>query len=268
MTPPSNEPTPEVEKEEEGKMSFFEHLVDLRKRLINSAIAIAIGTMVGVTVAQKVMGFIVRPMQAALRRYHQPDTLIFTGPAGLINLIITFGLYLGVVIAAPYVLYQIWLFIAPGLYKHERKAVTGFIFFSFFLFLAGICFGYFVMLPYMLDFLIGFQGPFRPLISVNEYFDFILIVLLGLGIIFELPVLIFFLALFNIVTPKFLWKNVRYAILIIAIIAAIVTPTPDATTMLVFMAPMVALYFLGIGVAWMVVRNKAKQAAITGGGAS
>ena len=137
MTPPSDEPTPEVEKEEEGKMSFFEHLVDLRKRLINSAIAIAIGTMVGVTVAQKVMGFIVRPMQAALRRYHQPDTLIFTGPAGLINLIITFGLYLGVVIAAPYVLYQVWLFIAPGLYKHERKAVTGFIFFSFFLFPGG-----------------------------------------------------------------------------------------------------------------------------------
>ena len=86
--------------------------------------------------------------------------------------------------------------------------------------------------------------------------------LLGLGVIFELPVLIFFLALFNIVTPKFLWKNLRYAILIIAVIAAIVTPTPDATTMLVFMAPMILLYFVGIGVAAMVVRNKAKQAAI------
>jgi sec-independent protein translocase protein TatC len=267
MTPQSDESTPAIEKEEGGKMSFFDHLVDLRKRLINSAIAIAIGTVIGVSVAEKVMGFIARPMQAALRKYHQPDTLIFTGPAGLINIIITFGLYIGVVLAAPYVLYQVWLFIAPGLYKHERKAVTGFVFFSFFLFLAGISFGYFVMLPYMLDFLIGFQGPFRPLISVNEYFDFILIVLLGLGVIFELPVLIFFLALFNIVTPKFLWKNVRYAILIIAIVAAIVTPTPDATTMLVFMAPMVALYFVGIGVAWMVVRNKAKQAEIDGRGA-
>ncbi len=122
------------------------------------------------------------------------------------------------------------------------------------------------MLPYMLNFLIGFQGPFRPLISINEYFDFILIVLLGLGIIFELPVLIFFLALFNIVTPQFLWKNLRYAILIIAVVAAIVTPTPDATTMLVFMAPMVALYFIGIGVAAVVVRRKAKAAAIAGEG--
>jgi sec-independent protein translocase protein TatC len=185
----------------------------------------------------------------------------------LINIIITFGVYLGVVLASPFVLYQVWLFIAPGLYKHERRAVSSFISASMFLFIAGISFGYFVMLPYMLDFLTSFQGPFRPLISINEYFDFILIVLLGLGIIFELPVLIFFLALFGIVTPKFLWKNLRYAILVIAIVAAIVTPTPDATTMLIFMAPMVALYFLGIGVAALVVRNKAKRAAMADQGA-
>jgi sec-independent protein translocase protein TatC len=213
------------------------------------------------------MDFISRPMQEALRKQHLEDKLIYTSPAGLINIIITFGIYIGVVLAAPFVLYQVWLFIAPGLYKHERKAVTTFIFSSVVLFLAGISFGYFVMLPYMLNFLIGFQGPFRPLISINEYFDFILIVLLGLGIIFELPVLIFFLALFGIVTPKFLWKNLRYAILIIAIVAAIVTPTPDATTMLVFMAPMVLLYFLGIGVAALVVRNKAKRAAMADQGA-
>jgi sec-independent protein translocase protein TatC len=263
-TPPSSLPTSDLEQEPGGKMSFFEHLVDLRKRLINSAIAIGIGAMVGVTVAERLLGFISRPMQAALRRQHLDDKLIYTSPAGMINIIITFGLYLGVVLAAPFVLYQVWLFIAPGLYKHERKAVTGFLFSTVFLFLAGISFGYFIMLPYMLDFLTSFQGPFRPLISINEYFDFVLIVMLGLGIIFELPVLIFFLALFGIVTPKFLWDNVRYAILIIAIVAAIITPTPDATTMLVFMAPMVALYFISIGVAAMVVRSKAKRAAISG----
>jgi sec-independent protein translocase protein TatC len=266
-TPQSDLSTPAPEQEPGGKMSFFEHLVDLRKRLINSAIAIVIGAGIGVTISQKAMDFISRPMQEALRKQHLEDKLIYTSPAGLINIIITFGIYIGVVLAAPFVLYQVWLFIAPGLYKHERKAVTTFIFSSVVLFLAGISFGYFVMLPYMLNFLIGFQGPFRPLISINEYFDFILIVLLGLGIIFELPVLIFFLALFGIVTPKFLWKNLRYAILIIAIVAAIVTPTPDATTMLVFMAPMVALYFLGIGVAALVVRNKAKRAAMADQGA-
>src|ERR1700722_9115659 len=265
MTTPQSElsqVTPE--QEPGGKMSFFEHLVDLRKRLISPAMAIAIGAFVGVSVSQKVIGFISRPMREALRKQNLDDRLVYTSPAGAINLIITLGIYIGVVLAAPYVLYQVWLFIAPGLYKHERKAVTSFIFSSFFLFLAGISFGYFVMLPYMLNFLIGFQGPFRPLISINEYFDFILIVLLGLGLIFELPVLIFFLALFNIVTPQFLWKNLRYAILIIAVIAAIITPTPDATTMLVFMAPMVLLYFIGIGVAALVVRKKAKAAALVG----
>lgn len=260
---PLSDPSPSVlEQEPGGKMSFFEHLVDLRKRLINSAIAIGIGALIGVSVAEKLLGFISRPMQEALRRQHLDDKLIYTSPAGMINIIITFGLYLGVVLAAPFVLYQVWLFIAPGLYKHERKAVTGFLFSTVFLFLAGISFGYFIMLPYMLAFLTSFQGPFKPLISINEYFDFILIVLLGLGVIFELPVLIFFLALFGIVTPAFLWKNVRYAILIIAIVAAIITPTPDATTMLIFMAPMVGLYFVGIAVAAVVVRNKAKRAAI------
>ena len=120
----------------------------------------------------------------------------------------------------------------------------------------------------MLDFLIGFQGPFRPLISINEYFDFILIVLLGLGIIFELPVLIFFLALFNIVTPKFLWKNVRYAILIIAIVAAIVTPYAGRHDDARLHGADGGLIFPRDRRCWMVVRNKAKQAAIAGGGAS
>jgi sec-independent protein translocase protein TatC len=267
MTTPPSDPSPAVLEEPGGKMSFFEHLVDLRKRLINSALAIALGAGVGVTISQRVFGFIAQPMREALRKQNLDDRLVYTSPAGAINLIITLGIYIGVVLAAPVVLYQVWLFIAPGLYRHERKAVTTFIFSSLFLFLAGISFGYFVMLPYMLNFLIGFQGPFRPLISINEYFDFILIVLLGLGIIFELPVLVFFLALFGIVTPQFLWKNTRYAVLIIAIVAAIITPTPDATTMLIFMAPMIALYFVSIGVAALVVRNKAKQAAIANQGA-
>ena len=110
----------------------------------------------------------------------------------------------------------------------------------------------------------GFQqfgGTVAPLLSINEYFDLILIVLLGLGLVFELPILIFFLTLFGIVTPQFLWKNFRYAILIIAVVAAIITPTPDAQTMLIFMAPMVLLYFIGIGVSAMVVRKRNKRLA-------
>ena len=138
MTTPQSDPsTSAPEQEPGGKMSFFEHLVDLRKRLINSAIAIAVGAMIGVSIAQKVIGFIARPMQEALRKQHLDDKLIYTSPAGLINIIITFGIYIGVVLAAPFVLYQVWLFIAPGLYKHERKAVTTFIFLPSFCFWRG-----------------------------------------------------------------------------------------------------------------------------------
>ena len=268
MTTPQSDPSESrLEQEPGAKMSFLEHLVELRKRLIHSALAIAVGALVGVTIAQRVYDWLALPIRASLRKQNLDDHLYFTHPAGALNLVITLGLYIGVVLAAPFVLYQVWLFIAPGLYKHERKAIVSFLFSSVFLFLAGIAFGYFVTLPYVLNFLISFQGSFRPLITVNEYFDFILIVLLGLGVIFELPVLIFFLALFGIVTPQFLWKNVRYAILIIAVVAAIITPTPDALTMLIFMAPMIGLYFLGIAVAAFVVRNKEKRAAMANQGA-
>ncbi len=242
-------------------MSFFEHLNELRKRLIYSFAAVGIGMVIGVLVSEKVFGFIARPMQAALRDAHLEDKLVYTSPTGVVNLLITLGLYLGIVIALPVVLYQIWLFIAPGLYRRERRAVLTFVLSSVFLFLSGIAFGYFVMLPYILKFLIGFQGPFKPLISINEYFDLILIVLMGLGVIFELPVLIFFLSLFGIVTPRFLWKNFRYAMLLITILAAIVTPTPDALTMIIFMAPMVMLYFVGMGVSYLVVRRRARAVA-------
>jgi sec-independent protein translocase protein TatC len=244
-----------VADEPGGRMSFFDHLVDLRKRLINAAIAIAIGAGIGLALSKHFIAFIVRPMQEALRANHMEDRLYFTSPAGYMGLVINLGLYLGVVLAMPFVLYQIWLFVAPGLYKHERNAVSGFIFSSMVLFLTGIAFGYYVMLPQTL---IRFatDGPVKPLISINEYFDLILIVLVGLGVIFELPVLIFILSLFGIVTPKFLLKNFRYAMLIITVVAAVVTPTPDATTMLVFMAPMIVLYFLGVFVSYLVLRRK------------
>ncbi len=250
-------------------MTFFEHLAELRKRIINSLYAIGIGAFVGVYLAPKLIHFINEPMQKALIAAGYSDKLYYNHPAGAVNLVITLGVYLGMVIASPVVLYQIWLFVAPALYKHERSAVTGFLFSTVFLFLAGIAFGYFITLPYILRFLVSFQnfgGTVAPLLSINEYFDLILMILLGLGLVFELPILIFFLTLFGIVTPKFLWANFRYAILIIAIVAAVITPTPDATTMLIFMAPMVGLYFVGILVSAIVVRNKRKGKRLRGRG--
>jgi sec-independent protein translocase protein TatC len=248
-----------------AQMTFFEHLVELRKRLINSLIAIAAGAFIGVYVAKYVIPYITKPMIKALVDAHLDPKLITTHPAGFFNLIITLGIYIGLVLASPVVLYQIWLFVAPALYKHERSAITGFLFSTVFLFLGGIAFGYFVTLPYILKFLITFQmstqGSIVPLITVNEYFDLTLMVLLGLGLVFELPVLVFFLSLFGIVTPKFLWQNIRYAILVISIIAAVITPSPDAMTMLIFMAPMVGLYFVGIAVSAVVTRKRERRLA-------
>jgi len=254
------------EEEGGGAMSFFDHLVELRKRLVNSLLAIGIGMLVGFYLSKHFINYVLRPMQIALRANHLEDKLIYTGPAAPVGLIITLSLYLGVVLAMPYVLYQIWLFVAPGLYKHERRAVSGFIVSSMSLFLCGIAFGYYVLLPQVLTFLISFTSdiPIKPMISINEYFDLILVVLVGLGVIFELPVLIFILSVFGIVTPKFLLKNFRYAMLLITVAAAIVTPTPDATTMIVFMAPMVVLYFVGVLVSYVVVRRKRSQALAEG----
>ena len=266
VTPPADNLASAGDKDPGGRMSFFEHLVELRTRLIHSAIAIVICTGIGLLLSKHFITFIVQPMHLALRSAGLADNLYYTSPAGYVSLVINLGLYLGIAIAMPYVLYQVWLFVAPGLFKHERNAVAGFIVSSMFLFLCGLAFAYFIMLPTTLKFLIGFanEGPIKPLISINEYFDLTLMILLGLGLVFELPVLIFILSLFGIVTPKFLLKNFRYAMVIITVAAAIITPTPDATTMLVFMAPMILLYFLGVFVSYVVLRRKQAANIATG----
>ena len=255
------------EREEPGgSMTFFEHLVELRKRIVNSLIAIVIGTFAGVGVARYFIGWINRPILKALADARLDPKLIYTHPAGALNLILTVGVYLGIVLASPVVLYQIWLFVAPALYKHERGAVTGFLFSTVFLFLAGIAFGYFITLPYIMHFLVNptdifhLQKEVVPMISISEYFDLILLTLLCIGLMFELPVLVFFLSMFGIVTPQFMWKNFRYAILLIAIGAAMAAP-PDALSMLIFMAPMVGLYFVSIGVSAVVTRRRARRLA-------
>jgi sec-independent protein translocase protein TatC len=265
LTAPADVADSTAEADSSGRMSFFDHLIELRRRLIHAAIAIVLGTGVGLLLSKHFIAFVVQPMHMALRSAGLEDNLYYTSPAGYVSLVINLGLYLGIAIAMPYVLYQVWLFVAPGLFKHERNAVAGFIISSMFLFLCGLAFGYFIMLPTTLKFLIGFanEGPIKPLISINEYFDLTLMILLGLGIVFELPVLIFILSLFGIVTPKFLLKNFRYAMVIITVVAAIVTPTPDATTMLVFMAPMILLYFIGVLVSYVVLKRKQAADAAT-----
>ena len=254
------------EEEAGAAMSFFDHLVELRKRIISALTAIGIGMVIGLAVSKRVINFIVQPMMIALRANHLDAKMYFNHPAGYVGLYINLGLYIGIVIAMPWVLYQIWIFVAPGLYRHERRATASFIISAMFLFLCGIGVGYFGLLPLVLTKVIGFSagGPIEPWISVNDYFNLILVVLVGLGVIFEMPIVVFILSIFNIVTPKFLLKNFRYAMLVITILAAIVTPSPDATTMLIFMAPMIVLYFISVLVSYAVVRKKRRRAMAEG----
>jgi len=160
------------------------------------------------------------------------------------------------------VLYQVWAFIAPGLYKSERRYVAPFMCSTVGLFMSGGYFAYKMVYPAALDFLIDYSKQFTPMITINEYTSLFMTIVLGLGVIFEMPILIFFLALFGIVSPGWMWRNFRYSILVIFIIAAVITPTTDIMNMCIFAAPMIVLYLGSIGVAWLVhPKNRKKREA-------
>jgi sec-independent protein translocase protein TatC len=249
------------ERAELPGMSLIEHLEELRRRIIRSAIFVVVAFFLAYGFHQKIYEVMQAPIVTALKAHHLDPQLVYHNPIDPFNLYLKISFVGGAILASPFVLYQVWLFISPGLYQNEKKYVVPFMSATVGLFLAGAFFGYRWVYPGALEFLIGYAKDFKPLIEINEYTDLFMTVILGLGITFELPILIMFLALFGIVSAGFLWRNIRYAILAIFIIAAIITPTPDVLTMCVFAAPMVILYFVGIGVAYMVHpdhRNKVK----------
>jgi sec-independent protein translocase protein TatC len=176
---------------------------------------------------------------------------VYLNPTEPFNLYLEVGFVAGLFVASPFVFYQLWLFIAPGLYRKEKRYVLPFLISSVGLFLAGGLFAYRMVYPASLDFLIGYSQSFQPMITIGEYTKLFLTVIVGLGLIFEMPILIFFLALMRVVTARWMWRNVRYSILVIFVVAAIVTPTTDILNMCLFAAPMVGLYGISIGVAWL-----------------
>ena len=247
-----------AERAELPGMTLMEHLDELRKRIVHSALYLA----GGFGVAWIFHNRIVELFQAPL--IHIGKSLVFTHPMDALNLYLQASLVAGAIIASPFILYQVWLFIAPGLYKKEQRFVIPFMTATVGLFLGGAGFGYFWVLPAAIKILVvDFGHNFTSMITIEDYTSFFLSVILGLGISFELPILIFFLALFGIVSPKFLWTNIRYAILAVFIVAAIITPSPDPWTMCIYAIPMLSLYMIGIGVAWWVhpSRRKKKEAA-------
>jgi sec-independent protein translocase protein TatC len=240
-------------------MGFLDHLEELRKRIVYSVVAVLVGTSVCWGYRVRIYSVMQKPIMDALRAHGLAEKLVYLNPTDPFNLYLKISMLAGLFLTSPFVLYQVWMFISPGLYRNEKRYVFPFMFSTITLFTLGGYFGYRVAYPRALDFFIGFSGQFQPMITVGEYTSLFLSIVLGMGLIFEMPILVFFLAFMGIMSPAFMVKNFRYAILVIFVLAAIVTPTPDIVNMCVFAAPMLGLYALSIGVAW-VVHPKQRQA--------
>jgi sec-independent protein translocase protein TatC len=245
------------EKEPMNTMGFLDHLEELRKRLVNSIVAVLVGMGICWWKVEKIYDFMQRPIMQVLAAHHLPDKLVYLNPTEPFSLYMKIAAMSGLFLTSPYVMYQVWLFIAPGLYRNEKRYVFPFMFSTISLFVLGGYFGYRIAYPRALDVLIGFGKQFQPMITIGEYTQLFLTVILGMGLIFEMPVIVFFLAFLGVLSPRFMLQHFRYAILTIFIIAAIVAP-PDIVSMCVFAAPMVILYAVSVGVAWLVHPERRK----------
>jgi sec-independent protein translocase protein TatC len=263
--PPPPPPAPPAEpddQEEEGmlRMSFMEHLEELRSRIIKALYGLVVAFVVSLVYAGQLWDIISDPAVAALKHLKvDPPQLAQLTPMESFSIIwVKLPLLCSVFIASPWIVYQVWAFISPGLYKKERRWALPFVLLTAGLFIAGGLFAYFLAFRFGLEFLlgIGMSNNVRPVVSITEYFDLFVNVTLGVGLVFELPVLIFMLTLLRVVSPRFLVRHSRYAILIIVIAAAIITPTPDVFNLMLFAIPMCALYFVGVFFSYLLVLKR------------
>ena len=239
---------------------LMRHLEDLRRRLVYSVLAVAGGFFLCWNYAERIFALVQRPVMDALQHNGIEGKLVYLNPTEPFNLYLKVGFIAGIFVASPVVLYQLWMFISPALYRHEKRYIVPFMISTVGLFLSGGYFGYRMVYPAALDFLIGFGKQFQPMITIAEYTSLFLTIILGLGITFEMPILVFFLALMGVVSAPWMWRNFRYSVLVIFVIAAIMTPTTDIMNMVLFAAPMVVLYLISIGVAWLVHPSRRKAA--------
>lgn len=241
------------------RMSFLEHLEELRARIIRALLGVAAAFIVSLIYTDKLWNFVCQPAAAALRSLGYEESLVQISPMEGFNVIwVKLPILCSVFLASPWILYQVWAFISPGLYRRERKWAAPFVIGSASLFIIGGLFAYFIAFRFGLTFLLGIgRGNYvKPMVSITEYFDLFVNVTLGVGLVFELPVIIFFLTLLRIVTPSFLLNHSRYAILAIFIIAAIVTPTPDVFNLMLFATPMCLLFYVGIFAGYLLVLQR------------
>jgi sec-independent protein translocase protein TatC len=241
------------------RMSFLEHLEELRSRIIRALLGVAVAFVICIVFTDKLWAFVTAPAVEALKALKFTPSLVQITPMEAFNVIwVKLPILCAVFLSSPWILYQVWAFIAPGLYRRERRWAAPFVLCSAGLFVAGGLFAYFIAFRYGLTFLLGIgRGNYvTPMVSITEYFDLFVNVTLGVGLVFELPVIIFFLTLLRIVSPSFLVRHSRYAILAIFIIAAIVTPTPDVFNLMLFATPMCLLFYVGIFAGYLLVLRR------------
>jgi sec-independent protein translocase protein TatC len=251
--PPPPPPATSPEDEEEDsmlRMSFMDHLEELRNRIIRALWGLGVAFVLSLAFANKLWDIVSDPAVDALKHLHvNPPRLAQLSPMEAFSVIwMELPLLCSIFIASPWIVYQVWAFISPGLYKKERRLALPFVLLTAGLFIVGGCFAYFLAFRYGLEFLlgIGMSNNVQPVVSITEYFDLFVNVTLGVALVFELPVVIFLLTLLRLLSPRFLLRHSRYAILAIVIIAAIITPTPDVFNLMLFAVPMCLLYFVGV----------------------
>ena len=243
-------------KKSPDEMTFLEHLEDLRKRLFNAILALIIGVVPAWFFAKDLYRILARPVTTYLP---EETKMAFTTLPAVFLLYIKVAFLASLFFMSPFIFLQLWYFVAPGLYQKERKHVFPFVIFTTFFFIVGALFGYFIVFPFACRFFLSVGQEFQPVITVDQYFGFALKVLLGIALVFELPTLVYFLAKMGVVTPRWMIKNFKYAVLIVFIVAAVITPTPDPVTQSIVAVPMLALYGLGILIAMLVGRRKKKK---------
>ncbi len=235
------------------KQPFLSHLEELRKRLVVSAIGVGAGFVIAYIFAERLFQLLVAPLKSVMP---EGDQLIFTNLPEMFFAYIKVAFIAGIMAASPLIFYQLWMFIAPGLYRKEKKMAIPFVVSSTILFVGGALFGYFVVFPFGFKFFIGFSNDYvKALPSVKQYFSFSMKLLFAFGAVFELPVIIFFLSKMGIVTPQFLSQKRKYAILLTFALAAILTP-PDVITQCMMAGPLIVLYEIGILVSRIAQKKK------------
>jgi sec-independent protein translocase protein TatC len=256
----------------EAKMTIWEHLEELRRRVIKAAIGVLGSTIVAWTFRERLLAELVKPYQRTwLAHFHKPLVLQTLAPADAFLGYFELSLTAAVVASAPIIFYQLWAFISPGLYRKEKRLIVPFVLFSTVLF-SGVAFAYFVAFPFTFNYFMSLLGPISEgveltqIVTLEFFLDFATRFLLGFGAVFELPLFIAFLVLAKIVTPKQLLKFGRWATVLAFIVGAIVTPGPEVTSQLSVSLALVALYFLSIPIAFLLSpRGEAGDAGDAGG---